>query len=153
MGTFFLDSSSLVKPYIREIGTELVKEMVEPENGNTILIAHIAQVEVAAAISRRSKSGSVKLPDAENALAAFRFDLTNRYLTVDITTELLDFAMSLAIKHALRGYDAVQLAAAIEANSELMASGMSALMLISADRELNEAATAEGILFEDPNDQ
>jgi predicted nucleic acid-binding protein len=39
----------------------------------------------------------------------------------EITPLLSSRAMSLATKHALRGYDAVQLAAALEANDERIA--------------------------------
>ena len=60
--------------------------------------------------------------------------------------------MTLATKHALRGYDAVQLAAALEANDERIANELSPLALISADDELNAAAKAEGLTVEDPND-
>jgi hypothetical protein len=38
--------------------------------------------------------------------------------------------MSLAMKHALRGYDAVQLAAALQANDERIANGLSPLTLV-----------------------
>jgi hypothetical protein len=45
----------------------------------------------------------------------------------------------------------VQLAAAIEANKERVANGLSVLVLVSADAELNDAALAEGFGVEDPN--
>jgi hypothetical protein len=47
--------------------------------------------------------------------------------------------------HALRDYDAVQLAAALEAHSLAPS-----LTLLSADADLNAAATAEGLLADDP---
>jgi predicted nucleic acid-binding protein len=59
--------------------------------------------------------------------------------------------MSLATKHALRGYDAVQLAAALEANDERIANELTPLTLVSADDELNTAAQAEGLTVENPN--
>jgi hypothetical protein len=59
--------------------------------------------------------------------------------------------MILAERHALRGYDAVQLAAALELQTVLTASGLPALTLVSADAELNAAAAAEGLTVEDPN--
>jgi uncharacterized protein len=53
--------------------------------------------------------------------------------------------------HALRGYDAVQLAAALEINSNRIASGFSAVTLISADAALNAAVVKEGLAVDDPN--
>jgi len=51
----------------------------------------------------------------------------------------------------LRGYDAVQLAAALEANDERLANALTPLTLVSADTELNTAAQAEGLNVENPN--
>ena len=59
--------------------------------------------------------------------------------------------MKLATKHALRGYDAVQLAAALEANDESLANGLPPLILVSADTKLNTAAQAEGLVVQNPN--
>jgi hypothetical protein len=57
----------------------------------------------------------------------------------------------LARAHALRGYDAVHLAAATTLNRQRLALGLGAVTLVSADAELNRAAVAEGLLVEDPN--
>ena len=48
--------------------------------------------------------------------------------------------------YALRGYDAVQLAAALEVWAQIPTT-----ILISGDGDLNAAATAEGMPVEDPN--
>lgn len=122
------------------------------KSGNVILLARITRVEVAAAIARRLKGGNIATADAQNALAAFQHDLTNNYLTVEITPVLLSVATTLATKRALRGYDAVQLAAALEANDERVANGLRPLTFVSADTELNTAAEAEVLTVENPND-
>jgi predicted nucleic acid-binding protein len=59
--------------------------------------------------------------------------------------------MDLAERHVLRGYDAVQLAAALKVHREYVAFGGSCT-LVSADAELNSAALAEGLSVENPND-
>jgi hypothetical protein len=58
--------------------------------------------------------------------------------------------MALAETHAIRGYDAVQLAAAVEVRAASLAAGTT-MTLISADLSLNTAAVAEGVSVEDPN--
>ena len=153
MTAYFLDSSAVVKRYVRETGSDFVDMLTDADGGNIILLAAITQVEVAAAISRKLRNRNTTEAEAENALSAFRHDLINRYLTVDITSDLLDFATSLAVKHALRGYDAVQLAAAIISNTERIASDLSSLTVVSADHELNEAASVEGLSIDNPNDR
>ena len=59
--------------------------------------------------------------------------------------------MRLGNTHALRAYDAVQLAVALEVNRIYQAAGSSPVTLVSADRDLNDAATAEGLTVENPN--
>jgi hypothetical protein len=59
--------------------------------------------------------------------------------------------MRLAETHELRAYDAVQLACALELNGRWLAAGFPGITLISADQDLNTAATTEGLLVEDPN--
>jgi uncharacterized protein len=68
-----------------------------------------------------------------------------------MTAALLDDAMRLAQTRALRGYDAVQLAAALRVDTECRGLGLSST-LISSDGDLNAAAVAEGLTVEDPNE-
>ncbi len=152
MEAYFCDSSAIVKRYVNETGSDFVDKLADLQSGNVILLARITRVEVASAIARRLKGASITQSDAQNALAAFQHDLSNNYFTVEITPVLLSTAMSLATKHALRGYDVVQLAAALEANDERNANGLPPLTLVSADTDLNTAAQAEGLNVENPND-
>jgi hypothetical protein len=89
--------------------------------------------------------------DAAVAIADFRHDLATAYRSVEISPVLMASAMRLAETHALRGYDAVQLAAALEVNLRLLALGMNSLMLVSADDDLNQAAAAEALATDNPN--
>ena len=58
-------------------------------------------------------------------------------------------AMSLAEAHRLRGYDAVQLAAALQVLVACSALG-APLTFVSADANLNAAAAAEGLTVDNP---
>jgi len=152
VGDFFCDSSAIVKRYVNETGTQYVNDLVSPDSGNVILLASITRVEVVAAIARKAKGRTATALEAERALTAFQDDLENTYYTIEISPEVLDVAMTLAKKYALRGYDAVQLAAALDANAELFAVGLPSVVVVSADAELNTAATSEGLSVENPND-
>jgi predicted nucleic acid-binding protein len=151
VAAFFCDSSAIVKRYVAETGSTYIDRLADLKSGNIVLIARITRVEVAAAFARRLKGASLTTADAQNALALFQHDLTNNYFTVEITPALLSEAMRLAVKHALRGYDAVQLAAALEANGERLSSNLPPLTLVSADADLNDAAQIEGLNVENPN--
>ena len=59
--------------------------------------------------------------------------------------------MTLAETHGLRGYDAVQLAAAHEVNAVYGVHGLPSLTVVSAASELNAAAVREGLLVDAPN--
>lgn len=152
MADFFLDSSAIVKRYINETGTVFVDGLVEVSKGNTIFIAQITKVEVSSAFARRKKGKTLSNVDAAASLASFIIDLKDIYYTVDMTADHVTSAADLATKHALRGYDAVQLGTALAANYEVIKNGDPALVFVSADSELNSAAIAEGLSVENPND-
>lgn len=85
------------------------------------------------------------------AIADFRRDFANEYALIEQTPTLVERAADLAEAHALRAYDAVQLAAALEIDANLMAAAASMITLVSSDTALNAAAIAEGLAVEDPN--
>jgi hypothetical protein len=89
--------------------------------------------------------------DATAALADFRRDFAREYIIIEIEVTLIAHAMSLAEAHALRGYDAVQLAAALEVHRQRLAAGLTTPTLISADDSLNAAALVEGLAVDNPN--
>ena len=60
--------------------------------------------------------------------------------------------MDIAAVHGLRGYDAVHLAAALTVEDTRRAIGLPALIFVSADDNQRQAALAEGLLIENPND-
>lgn len=147
MAVFFFDSSAIVKRYVAETGSAYVDSLADLKSRNSIYLAGITRVEVASAFARRIRAAG----DARTALTLFQHDLTNTYFIIDITFHLLSEAMRLATQYALRGYDAVQLAAALTANGMALSSGLPPITLVSADAELNDAAQAESLNVEDPN--
>jgi predicted nucleic acid-binding protein len=143
----FFDSSAVVKRYVNEPGTIWVNNFVNPASGNRIHLARIAGVEVVSAIVRQGRSGALAPGAIAATLLSFRQEFARFYHIVAVTPRLLANAMNLAEKYALRGYDAVQLAAALRANVRLRV----ALLFVSADGALNNAASAEGLPVENPN--
>ena len=115
-----------------------------------IYIARITTVEVTSAVARRRKDRTLIPKKASSILHRFRQHLAGRYTVIEITPALADAAMRLANTHALRAYDAVQLAAALEINQKEQDAGFAPVTLISADQALNDAATAEGLAVDDP---
>jgi len=148
---YLCDTSAIVKRYVQEAGTAWIQALAHPQAGNLIYLARITAVELSAAITRRRRGGTVAPSAAATALNRFRLDLAQEYLVLEITPPLLADAMRLAEAHGLRAYDAVQLAAALELNRRWLAFGQAGITLVSADQELNAAATAGGLPIEDPS--
>jgi uncharacterized protein len=151
VSVYFFDSSAIVKRYVKETGTDWVIGITNPAQGEAIYVARIAGAEVVSAITRRGRSGDISQAAMARAIAEFRNDFAREYRVLEITPALIARAMSLAETHALRGYDAVQLTAALEVNDRCLVLAIPALTLISADKALNTAAKAEGLVVEDPN--
>lgn len=151
MAVLFCDSSALVKRYAAETGTAWIIGITSPSAGNDTYIALITGVEVTSSIARRKRAGSLSVTDAATATAAFRRDFAVLFRPIEITLALVLRAMTLAETYGLRGYDSMQLAAALEVNADTLSLGLPPITLISSDAELNAAAAVEGLAVEDPN--
>lgn len=150
MAVYFFDSSAIVKQYVSEVGSTWVRSITDSQAANRIYLAGITGPEVVAAVVRRQRAGSISAENAAAVLSDFRQDFAAAYRVVHVSAVLVVRAMNVAERHGLRGYDAVQLAAALRVNDECQALGLP-LTLVSADGELNDAARADGLMVEDPN--
>lgn len=151
MAIYFIDSSALVKRYISETGSTWVLELFDPTFNNEVFIAAITGVEIIAAITRRSRSGSISITDATITRNQFKSDLQKDYQIVEITDNIINSGMVLSETYGLRGYDAIQLAAGRAVNTLCIASGLPSITFVSADNELNAAVVSEGLMIENPN--
>jgi len=151
MADYFLDTSALVKRHVIEVGSPWVKSLVRPSAGHTLYITRITAVEVTSAITRRQHIGDLSAAQAGAILGHFRRQLTEYYRIIELTPALFAEAMLAARKHRLRAYDVVQLAVLLEVQRLQRDNGLGPVTLISADHDLNAAATAEGIAVDDPN--
>ncbi len=151
MPDYFLDSSAAAKRYLAETGSRWIKGLFAQWPRNRFYTVATTGVEVVAAISRRARGGTLSASDAANFRTLFLLDLRADYRNVPVTDGLLDQAIHLAQKHSLRGYDAVQLAAATEINNLRIRAGAATLIFVCSDKELNAAAQSEGLTIDDPN--
>ncbi len=151
MSAFYFDSSGLVKRYLIETGSKWVIGLLKPSAKNTIFAARISGVEIVSAIARRRKGLSITQPNAQKAIFRFKRDFQKKFVKTNLTAQLVEEAMRLADKDELRGYDAVQLASALEANRLRLNDGLSPIVFVSADVNLNSAAQAEGLTVDNPN--
>lgn len=151
MAAYYFDTSALVKRYAQEAGTAWVISLTNPAAGHDIYTVRITGPEMIAALFRKVRMREVTQMDALRAAASFKTDFLVQYQIVEVTASLADRAMSLAERYGLRGYDAVQLAAALELHTVRSPMGLPSLIFVSADGDLNTAAQEEGLIADDPN--
>lgn len=151
MAAYFFDSSAVVKRYVNEQGSTWVAATADPNAGAHVYVAAITGVEVVATFARKLKGKLINAADAAAAVSRFHHHFANEYRIIDFTAAVLTRSMALAEAYALRGYDAVQLASAVEINRRRVTLGAATMTLVTNDSELLTAAAAEGLLTEDPN--
>jgi predicted nucleic acid-binding protein len=151
MAVYFLDSSGVVKRYITEVGTAWVRQVCNPIAGNDIYTAQVTGAEAAAAIMRRVRQGGISAVDATVAIADLQAHLRSGYTAVYVTDGLVQRAIGLVQHYPLRGYDAIQLASALQVKAQCATLGIPSPFFVSADNDLNAAAAAEGLAVDDPN--
>jgi predicted nucleic acid-binding protein len=152
VAAYFFDSSAIVKRYVNETGTPWVISITDPAAGARVYVAAITGVEVVSAVTRRLVNvKNISQEDAATALTSFRQDFAAEYRVIAVSDPVIARAMALAEAHALRGYDAVQLGAAVDTNARRLALGAAPLTMIASDKNLLTAAAAEGLPVDDPN--
>ena len=151
MALYFLDSSALVKRYINEVGSAWVLSLFSPVLNSEFFVAAVTGVKIVAAITRRARGGSISATDARAVCNQFRGDLQTEYQIIEITEGVISAGMMLAETYGLRGYDAIQLAAGCAVNELCLVNSLPSVIFVSADDELNSAASSERLVIENPN--
>lgn len=131
----FLDTSALVKRYVAESGSAEVRRRFR---SGVIAVARIAYAELSAALARRQREGGLTREAFDSILDRLDRDFS-RLVVVEIRPALVAQVPDLVRRFPLRGYDAVQLAAALTLRSR------SAVELWGADGDLLSAARSEGL--------
>ena len=132
----YVDTGSLVKLYIEETHSDLVREWAA--EAEAVATCRVAYPEALSAFARRWSRGD---------LSDEKLGVTREALDADWASFLLlplreRRAGSLAIEHLLRGFDAVHLAAALELLDEFESDD---LVFSSFDTALLKSAQAAGL--------
>ncbi len=147
MAIYYLETSALVKLYVREPGTERVLALAARASENRLAVLALTQVEVRSAIRRREKNGEIPAIVASQLLEALTRHLEGRFVTQAITDFVLDIASALVDRYALRAFDAVQLAGYVALKSS---AGSEIPVFVCSDQALLSAALQEGVATLDP---
>ena len=148
MAFYYLETSALVKLYVRETGTERLMALANRTHENRLAILALSRVELRSAVRRRERSGELPAPIATLILEAFKRHLEVRFVAQTVSEFVLDVASTLIDRHALRAYDAMQLAGYKALRSS---TGNEVPVFVCSDLALLRAAELEGIPVLDPS--
>jgi len=132
----YLDTSSLVKLYVEEKKSTLVRRLVE--SAEVVATSVVAYPEARAAFARQYREGGLTTAEHVRAKADFEQDWP-RYLTVEVSETVYRNAGELAEKHRLRGFDSIHLASYLS----LFREGARHVRFSAFDEAMNRAAREE----------
>ena len=132
--TLYLDTSSLVKLYIEEVGSDDVRGLVA--RAAVVATSMVAYAETRAALARLRRSGD--LSPAKFAVAKRDFEAQwPGFLALEVSAAVSREAGEFAERYALRGFDALHLASFAEIARR---AGTPDTWFSSFDGPLNKAA-------------
>lgn len=137
----FLDTSALVKRYVREPGSEAVATAIRK---GTVVLARITYAEILAALARATREKLLTESRRDRIFREIGLDFRT-WTIIEIRQPVLDRIPGLVLRHPLRGYDAVQLAAALTVQDR-----GGTVQFWSADERLVAAAASEGLRTANP---
>jgi predicted nucleic acid-binding protein len=132
--TLYLDTSSLVKLYVSEVGSDVVRRLV----GDATIVATsvVAYAETRAALARLRREAVLTASKLVSTKREFE-EQWPTYLTLQATELLCRSAGQLAEKYGLRGFDGIHLASFAEVARR---AGPHDTRFSSFDDRLNHAA-------------
>jgi hypothetical protein len=136
----YVDTSTLLKLVVEETGSDVAA--VIWESADVLASVGLVVVEARAALAAALRAGrliELQHREAKNEVAT----LIGELHLVEVTDDLITAAADLAEAESLRGYDAVHLAGALLVGAEV---------LTSADDELCDAASGQGLHVANPLD-
>ena len=145
MAILYLDTSALLKLFVREPGTEVMIGLAN-DLENRFAISVLSPVEFRSAIRRRVHTGDLAKYIARALLEHFDLKLTDTFLQQPVTDAVISEAISLVDQYNLRTLDSLQLASC----KALDASVSSPPIFVCSDQSLIEAAAAEKLTYVNP---
>ena len=131
----YMDTSALVKLHVSEPGSARVRMWSDQASG--LVTSLVTYAEARAAFARVCRLGGIKRDSLREVVTMFDHDWS-RCQVVGVDDALVRRAGGLAERHDLRGYDAIQLATALEARPR-----HGTFVFACFDDRLNRAAVRE----------
>lgn len=107
----YLDTSSLVKIFVEEDGSQEVRELVD--QATWVSTSVVAYPESRSAFARQLREGALA-PEEHDLVKASLEENWRQFLVLQVTDEIRERAGELAETFALRGFDSLHLASYLE---------------------------------------
>ena len=134
----YLDTSALVKLYVRERASAAVRRQVD--GATAVATSMVAYAEARAAFARLLRERPASRKRHRQRVARLDRDW-DRYAVVELTPAVARNSGEIAERHGLRGFDAIHLASALWLKSAYSGD----LAFMAFDRRLVPAAVAAGL--------
>jgi predicted nucleic acid-binding protein len=146
MTFYYLDASAWVKRYAKEVGANWMQSLFDQRP--LMASASLGLVEVMATLARKQKARELAAAQFAQKTQTLERDW-DRFIQIHFTPEAVYLASESARKLALRGADAVHLAAGLLLQQRF-AQDDDQVIFVTSDRELKTAAQASGLAVIDP---
>lgn len=136
----FIDTSSLIKLYHTETGTEELDNLFQDFSIEEIFLSDLTKIEFDSAIWKKVRTKELKKDEALDLIKLFRNDF-DKFSFINIDDDLIAQAKKLIEKYGINGLrtlDSIQLSSIISIKSEIS-------IVASADILLKEFIILEGI--------
>ena len=139
----YLDSSALVKRYLKEKGTDVILSLSTQEE--FIATSKLAYPELLSAFMRKKRAGELEDEPLQSVLSRLDADWPKLFI-IEVHDELLPMIKTLIGKYPLRGADSVHLASALWLESTTRAG----VTFVASDVNLLNAAATENMKILNP---
>lgn len=153
----YVDSSALVKHYVREPGSDALNAKLNEASLRHpgVFISVVGYAEILATFARRLRENARLKRQTELLRKQFRDDWMFELTRVELAVGVLGLIPGLVEKHPLKGSDAIHLASALWLRDALRLGKhfgpvSRPLTFATSDKQLKRAATAEGLEVFDP---
>ena len=145
MPLHYLDTSALAKRYLPEAGTDWVNALFSSE---PLAISHLAMVELASALARRTREGDLTAETRDAIFRAFAADI-DQLVVLELGPEVVQQATTMLLEAPrtvrLLSLDALHVATARVAFARARRRGVAAGAFVTADKDLAAAAEWAGL--------
>ena len=151
---YYLDTSAQVKYYVAEPGTAWIRHLVDATNPgadrrvNQLFTVTITVAEAAAAFAIIARVGRISGRTRDRTFNRYMKTVSTYFHLLPVTDHLIDLAAHLTQQYPLKGYDAVQVAAALRLQRTL--GPKRPLIFVAGDKIVITAAQAEGPAVDNP---